>query len=480
MDPAKPASNSKADYLLHILQTIGAPLMSAITDVTPADQDNPQNEATIMATLLGKTVEASIDLGQIMQIDPAQAQDDTLRVALAGLAGPLVAGEYTNRKRVPESPEIKKITTALQAVLTFSDNFTPTPETVERLKNLEANGQAADSYQIQIQYMQAFIPVVEAIAQFPFGQAEAKLIMDVSDRIVKKSVELREALLPNENDEGVQKLVELGFVKALGQLYSACHMAETEKFTNTDQDAQTAISIDPVWKAFDMRVAMLEALAAKMVPAGATAQAGGSSGGGPAVAATATAAPVTPPATPPPPAEATPAAPPVQPPPAQTQPPVQPPAQPVAPPPAETPPPAAPPTQPPTTPPTDQGGASAGGNPMSMFAKKPEGGQPAASPPPAAPPPAAPPPQTAETPPAAPPVQPPPAQTQPPAQPPVQPPAEAPAQPVAPPPAEAPPAQTAQPETPPPVAPQDGTQEGEGEQGDQGQGGSPMSFFKKE
>ena len=78
MDPANPQTDKKADFLLHILEAIGAPLMSAITDAAPAGQDNPQNEAQTMAALLGKTVEASIDLGNIMQINPAEAQDDTL------------------------------------------------------------------------------------------------------------------------------------------------------------------------------------------------------------------------------------------------------------------------------------------------------------------------------------------------------------------------------------------------------------------
>ena len=452
-----PSTDKKADYLLRILETIGAPLMTAITDAAPPGEDNPQNEAQTMAALLGKTVEASIDLGQMMQIDPAQAQDDTLRVALAGLAGPLVAGEYAHRKRVPESPEIKKITSALQAVLTFSDNFTPTPQTVERLQNLEAKGQASDTYQTQIQYMQAFIPVVEAIAQFPFGQAEAKLIMDVSNRIINKSVELRETLLPNVDDEGVQKLVELGFVRALGELYCACHKAETEKATGMDQDAATSVSIDAVWKAFDLRTAMMEALAAKMVPAGAGSQSAAASGGGPSTAPPqeqAAAAPATPPpATPPP------ATPPATPPPAETQPPAQP-----TTPPAQSPPPQQPPSE------QSGAGAGAGGNPMSMFAKKPEAGAdsqtPSTTPPPSQTPP---PTETPQAPPAAPPTQPPPAEVQPPAQPSVPPATET---------AQQPP----RPQQPPQQPPQQQGEEEQGEQDQQGQGGggSPMSFFKKD
>lgn len=366
--------DQRAAYLLQILETIGSPLMSAITAGMPAEATD---EAQSMAALLAKTVEASIELGNIMEINPAEAQDDTLRVALAGLASPLVAGQFARRGAVPESLDIKKITGALQAVLTFSDNFTPTPETVERLKNLQATGQGVDEYQTQIQYMQAFIPVIEAISAFPFGQAEAKLIMDVSDRLVKKSVEIREILLPGVGDEAAQKRAELGILRALTTLYSACHKAETAKVTSMSAEQQPeALSIDQVWSAFDLRAAMLEALAAKMAPGGTAGTQGGSGGIAPeavetpAAAEQAAAAPMAPPLTPP--ASAPPA-------------------------------------------------AEKSANPMSMFAKPKEGDAAQATPPTAEAPPAAP---ATETPPTTPPPEPPPA-----AQPPVSPPSEAPAEP---------------------------------------------------
>ncbi|MEO5367313.1 MAG: hypothetical protein H7831_13390 [Magnetococcus sp. WYHC-3] len=356
--------NQRAEYLLQILETIGSPLMKAVTVANPAATD--QASAQTMAILLGKTVEASIELGNIMDINPAEAQDDTLRVALAGLAGPLVAGQYTARGKIPESPDIKKITSALQAVLTFSDNFAPTPETVERLKNLPAKGQSVDAYQTQIQYMQAFIPVIEAIAAFPFGQAEAKLIVDVSDRLIKKSVELRETLLPNIADEAVEKRAELGLLRALATLYSGCHGAETEKALNVDEDHRMQVSIDSVWKAFDMRATMLESLAAKMVW---ITPASGKAGSGGGVQPAPIAAPAPPPAA----APVTPPPPPPSAPPAGGQNPMSMFAKPKA----DAPPPAAPPAAPPTTPPPpppppqDNSSQSGGtpGNPMSFFKK---------------------------------------------------------------------------------------------------------------
>ncbi|MEM7650614.1 MAG: hypothetical protein AAF204_00840 [Pseudomonadota bacterium] len=393
--------DQRTTYLLQILDTIGSPLMSAITSAaSPDSQTDIQGDAKFMAALLGKTVEASIALGEIMDINPAEAQNDTLRVALAGLAGPLVAGQYRRRGKVPESPDIKRMANALQAVLTFSDNFTPTPETVERLKNIQASGQPVDGYQTQIQYMQAFIPVIEAIAAFPFGQAEAKLIMDVSDRLVKKSVELRETLLPGISDEAVQKRAELGLLQALAAVYSACHKAETEKAMAMGEAARTqGLSMDPVWASFDTRSAMLESLAASMV--GGEVQNSSATSGGPAPEVSqppaetpqASAPPSQPPAPPPAaPSEQAATPPPAAEPPAQASqnpmsifakpkadgdapaqpapPPAEPPAQPppAEPPPTQTPP-EQPPAPPPAAPPEKQPPSDAGGNPMSFFKK---------------------------------------------------------------------------------------------------------------
>jgi hypothetical protein len=374
--------NQRAAYLLQILEKIGAPLTSAVVGGSLSDTD----AAKTVAGLLGKAVQASIDLGQIMEINPADAQDDSLRVALAGLAGPLVADVYRKKGSSPDDAEIKKITTSLQAVLTFADNFTPDAANTQRLEDLEARGQGVDAHQTTIQYIGALIPVVEAIAAFPFGQPEQKLIMDVTDRLVRRTAEMRETLLPGLPASD-QKVAELGLLNALAKVYSACHLEETQKVMKMSEDARASgLSINPVWVSFDVRAGMLEALAGNLVPGSSASTAAPSAP--PPAQTQPPSAPIAPPSPP-----EVPAAPPIQ----EAPPP---PATPVAPPPppAEAPP-------PPAAPP-------ASGNPMSMFAKKPAEGEaaplpppvtPAAPPVPPAPPPAetVPPPPPPEAPPAA-------------------------------------------------------------------------------
>jgi len=304
--------------------------------------------------------------------------------------------------------------------MTFSENFVPSAESVQRLEQLAADGSPTDTRQATIQYIHAFIPVVSAIGDFPFGQPEQKLIQDVSERLTKKAMALRETIFGATLSGDNQKFAELALLQGLGDIYAGCHLAETKRLTSMgDQARETAggMSMDPVWKAFEVKASMLEALGAALVP---------NKGGGAQTQAPSQAAP--PPATEPV---------------AQTPPPAAPPA---------TPPPAAPPT----TPPPQTEAASAQNenppntNPMSLFAK-PKEQAPAA--PPVAPPAE---PSAAETPPP-PPAEPPADQAAPPAVPPAVPPA-------APPPAEPP-------QQPPPQA-ENPQQTDEKSQG-------PMGFFKK-
>ena len=418
--------NQRANYLIQILDKIGGPLMKAVAETNPgAGDESGESDAQTIASLLGKVVETSISMNKILDLNTADAQDDSLRVALAALAGPLVGGQYKRKGEIPGDADLKRIQTALQAVLTFGDNFAPSDEHIARLKKLAADGTTIDANQVNIQYVHAFIPVVNAVGMFSFGQPEQKLVTDISNRLVKQAIEMRESLLPELSDDD-QKLAELGILRALVEIYAACHSAETQRLTALKDDAQGG-SMEKVWKAFDTRAAMLEALVRNILPkATGTHPAPQASQNAPQQPAASAAPPVTEPA--------------VQPsaPIPQDHAPVQ---TPENPPPAPVPEqPATPPAVPQET--TQQQTASAppasGGNPMSFFSK-PGGNDDAISP-----------------------VQP----EQPPQTPPAQP-------------QEQPPAPPQTPERPSPPPPQEENKDDTNKGGGDNSGGNPMSFFKK-
>lgn len=424
--------NSRTAYLIQIIDKIGGPLLNAVSK-NSASNGADVNEAQNLASLLGKTVQLSIELGKMIEVEKLEAeQSDSLRIALAGLASPLIADQFKNLSKTPGDAELQKITHALEAVMTFSDNFTPSRENAERLANVSANGLPADAHQINVQYLQAFAPVAHVITSFSFGQTEKKMAQETAEKITSKSKTIVAEIFGDGLDEDQRKLAELALVKSLAEMYVSCHTSEMNKLMalqEPDANAQTNAH-KAVWDGFDARAEILGTLSGNLVPK--SSGTGTAPSASPVAVATATptqAAPSTPPqeqSAPSPTTEQPPQSPisqVVQQPPAQEQPPA-PPAeqQPVAPPPSEP-------------PPQQQSAASA--NPMSMFAKPKADGEQSA-PPPSAPP-------TQEQPAAAPPQQPvaPPTEQQsPPAQPPAQPPAE-------------------------------------GAQGEQGSGGGgPMSFFK--
>ena len=358
--------NQRAKYLIQILDKIGAPLLGA-ADTAGDDADTAQT----VASLLGKVVETSISMNQALDLTASDAQDDSLRVALAALAGSLVADQYKQKGKVPEAADLNRIQSAMSAVLTFGDNFALSPDHVSRLEKLKADGGIVDAHQINIQYVDALIPVINAVGAFPFGLPEQKLIMDVSDRLVRRTAEMRETLLPGLSGDD-EKLAELAILRATASVYASCHEAETQKLTGSDADMPASLSIDPVWQAFETRTAMLEAVVKNIMPEGPLTQGNVAPVPPPIAAAPVEAAPQEQAAPPPPPpaqpAEAPPEKPAIfgaKPSEESTPPPVE-----APPPPPVTPVTPASPEPPPVAteaPPADQG---ASGNPMSFFGKK--------------------------------------------------------------------------------------------------------------
>lgn len=308
--------NQRTEYLLRVLEKIGTPLMASILQAPGRGAaDEAHKDAQRMAELLARTTQASIEMGQAIDLGALPDGGDSVRVGLAALAGGLIGTHYRQTGKAPADNDLRKMTAALQTVLTYSGNFMPGADAAARLSNLEPMGQRSDPQQTSLQYIHALIPVVSAVTSFPFGQPEQKLAMDVAARLVQRSMELREALLPGLQDDE-QKRAELSLLGVLAKIYAACHDAETARMMSLTEEQRTmgGVGMDSVWKAFDIRTGILEALAKNMVP--------GSSG---SASSSGSNAPAPPPAPPPqaPPVFTPPPAPPAAEPPPSNPPPAQ-------------------------------------------------------------------------------------------------------------------------------------------------------------
>ncbi|MCB9988536.1 MAG: hypothetical protein H6868_04270 [Rhodospirillales bacterium] len=303
--------NQTSEFLLQFLEKLGGPLASAVTSVVAGDSDDvaspeaARKEAAEIATLLTKSVELSVNLAAKMDLKDNEENADALRLALAAMAAPLIAHQYSINGKIPSDAKLQSLAKTLEATLLFADNFTPGADITMRLANTEAGSAPADGDQISIQYICALTPVVNVVETFPFGQPEQKLVQDIARRLVKRATALRQTIgetIPLQEQDA--KKIELRLLRALVDLYVQCHQAETNRLTGMSNEARAqsapsqdgGLSMDPVWSAFETRAKMMEVLA-------------GSLSGTPATTTNAAPAPQAPVEPPPAPAQATPPAP---------------------------------------------------------------------------------------------------------------------------------------------------------------------------
>lgn len=263
------AMDSRTQFLLQLLSKLGAPLMAAVNAHSSGDEGG-QRDASVMASLLSESVRISISLSQAMNLKTDDGDADAIRVALAGLAGGLIADSYRQSGRVPGDNDSRRISKALESVIVFADNFAPAAEHAQRLQTLEGSPPFFDAVQTNIYTIHALLPAIAAIEEFAFGQTDIRLIQDVSDRIAAKAKELQSGLI-----NGGNTMSELVVLQALGQVYASAHRAETKRLRAAGDDQGTA-TIDTVWASFDKQVAMLEVLLGSMAGGAGTSSGGAS------------------------------------------------------------------------------------------------------------------------------------------------------------------------------------------------------------
>jgi hypothetical protein len=279
----------RSAFVIQVLEKIGAPLMAAVLAHDGEKTEDGKKEAERVAALIGKAVQVSIGLANTMELKDTE-QADAIRLAIAAMAGPLIAGHYRQTGKIPGDNDIKRITASLEAVLTFSDSFAPAADNTMRLENIEAGMAPADENQIHIQYMNALVPVVNAVASYSFGRPEEQLAQEVADRLVKRAGTMREKLLNGATDPKETKQAELQLLSALAMVYVECHKRETSRIMVLDDQARAAeaeaaggtMKMDTVWDAFEKRAVLTEALGAGASPSSRASSAAGSQAPAPA------------------------------------------------------------------------------------------------------------------------------------------------------------------------------------------------------
>lgn len=286
----------RAEFQIQILERLGVPLLTAVGGVAVRTGVQPdlQGDAARLAELITRTVQMSLSLSNALDIRDDRGQADGLRLALAGLSAPLVAGAYEGTGRIPGEDDVARISGTLSAVLAFADNFTPAADATARLNNLDGNvipfDGGTDEPQVHIQALFSLVPVVQAIGVYSFGRSEKKLVQDVSAILLERAAALSADLIGPGATLAQRKKAELSAVRALGLIYAQTHAMETSRLmmmAEQDRNAMVQanggqVPMDSVWTSFDRSVEMLRLAAQAIAPqSDVSANRGGASGPAP-------------------------------------------------------------------------------------------------------------------------------------------------------------------------------------------------------
>ncbi|MBI2234959.1 MAG: hypothetical protein HYU57_08285 [Micavibrio aeruginosavorus] len=278
--------DSRTAFLIQVLEKIGTPLAAAVTALPPGQAGATadaivRQDAQRVAELLNRSVQLGLTVADGMNVRDA-AQADGVHLSLAAFASPLIASLFmTGGGKVPGDAEIRRLSSSLQAVLTFADNFTPAADSTLRLENMAPGQTPADEHLVYVQMLQAFSPVLQVIGEYAFGKPENRLLQDVASRLMIRAEDLRKAMFGPGLPPKTARQADLVLLNMLTALYATSHRAEMLRLMALDDKARAAavVSIDTVWTLFDQRVEMVRVLAAQIVPDKAGNAASGSGGG---------------------------------------------------------------------------------------------------------------------------------------------------------------------------------------------------------
>ena len=252
-------------FLLYTIENIGLPILCAILRTT-----TPKAEETAkIRDMLDRAVQITQELEKKLGTKNGSPTPPDIKLKLAGAASRAVAARFEQTEQVPDEGDISNILENIEAILLRTEIF-EFQNTADKLTAGSVSEFTEQSYQGML-YIEAFSPILHPIAEFSYGQSESKLIQSVSDTLLKHSRDMRIRLFGQTRKPEADKEIDIAVLKALARLYAETHTAETRKIMKMDEHIRlqngSMLTIDIVWRAFERKCAMLEALIEGLIPA---------------------------------------------------------------------------------------------------------------------------------------------------------------------------------------------------------------------
>lgn len=253
----------QSTFLSSIMPEIGLPLVRTIIENCPSSDE--QTITQEMEKLLAQTIRNNDYIKYALGINDQSHENSDLYLMLSSLSSKIIASHYKRTKTPPTDKDLKQITGAINALLTFSENYTPIISLMDAYPENINKPSLSLKHTTDLIYISIFLPLINAVSTFSFGLNPSRMIQNVSEKMNIRTAQIRSHLLGDSLNDNDRKTAEIRIIKTLIDLYSSCYMQEIDRITKLSQPEQHAQDntqqIEHIWALFENRVSLLFGLA---------------------------------------------------------------------------------------------------------------------------------------------------------------------------------------------------------------------------
>ncbi|PCJ99011.1 MAG: hypothetical protein COA45_06080 [Zetaproteobacteria bacterium] len=254
--------------LSSIMHDVGLPLIRAI--IKHGSDDSEDVVAAEMTKLLAQTIQSNDYLKDTLDISEVAAQNPNLHLILTSLSSKMISAHYERIKTPPTNQDLKRFMGAINALLAFSEDYTPIIKLTDAYPENKSKPSPAPKHTTDLTYISAFLPLIHVVSTFSFGVNQSRMIQNVSEKLNARTAQIRSNLLGDALNDTDKKTAELCILETLIEVYALCHMQEIDRITTLDHTAQTTLNsekqIENIWLLYENRVALLFGLAQSTAP----------------------------------------------------------------------------------------------------------------------------------------------------------------------------------------------------------------------
>ncbi len=257
-------SRTQLMVTLTAFRDLATPILNAVAETGGPNSDDPnrpektpENNAAIFGELLQNVGDLSKQVAQQLGYDDT-AQYDGVRWETSKVMAQLVASYFRATAMPMPTARAEELLPIMQSAVPM----------VPEIMDVTRPSAPTETMLPQVRAINHMIPVLSAISRFAFGRPENEVMADIAVRLLNKTLELSNSLVPDEVTPAERKQFEDGILEALGKIYAESHYAEMDRLLDMPPEERAKYvqsydnkpPIEPVWQAFDLRIGMLTEL----------------------------------------------------------------------------------------------------------------------------------------------------------------------------------------------------------------------------